>query len=100
MANSIKLRNYIKGAGVYMKEYKFALVGATGLVGRTAIQVMEEMKLPFSKIVFFASERSAGKTITFEALENFKVVNGKIVESWGSWPDKGIEIKLLANETN
>ena len=49
-----------------MKEYKFALVGATGLVGRTAIQVMEEMKLPFSKITFFASERSAGKTITFD----------------------------------
>ena len=43
---------------------------------------------------------ATGKTITFEALENFKVVNGKIVESWGSWPDKGIEIKLLANETN
>ena len=43
---------------------------------------------------------ATGKTITFEALENFKVVNGKIVESWGSWPDKGIEIKLFANETN
>ena len=26
--------------------------------------------------------------------ENFKVVNGKIVESWGYWPDKEIEEKL------
>ena len=25
-----------------MKKYKFALVGATGLVGRTAIKVLEE----------------------------------------------------------
>ena len=32
--------------------------------------------------------------ITFEALENFKVVDGKIVESWGYWPDKEIESKL------
>lgn len=35
-----------------------------------------------------------GKRISFEALENFKVVNGKIVESWGYWPDKEIEEKL------
>lgn len=35
-----------------------------------------------------------GKPISFEALENFKVVNGKIVESWGYWPDKEIEAKL------
>ena len=40
---------------------------------------------------------ATGKTITFEALENFKVVNGKIVESWGYWPDKDIEKKLKAN---
>ena len=32
-----------------------------------------------------------GKRIRFEALEHFKVVGGKIVESWGYWPDKEIE---------
>ena len=37
---------------------------------------------------------ATGKTITFEALENFKVVNGIIVESWGYWPDKQIEEKV------
>ena len=37
---------------------------------------------------------ATGKTITFEALENFKVVNGIIVESWGYWPDKQIEEQL------
>ena len=36
------------------------------------------------------------KKIVFEALENFLVVNGKIVESWGYWPDKEIEQKLSA----
>ena len=35
-----------------------------------------------------------GKRIHFEALEHFKVVGGKIVESWGYWPDKEIEKKL------
>lgn len=37
---------------------------------------------------------ATGKKIDFEALENFKVVDGKIVESWGYWPDKEIEEKL------
>ena len=37
---------------------------------------------------------ATGKRISFEAMENFKVVNGKIVESWGYWPDKEIEEKL------
>ncbi|MGN1433817.1 MAG: ester cyclase [Ruminococcus sp.] len=39
---------------------------------------------------------ATGKHISFEALENFKVVDGKIVESWGYWPDKEIEQKLKA----
>ncbi len=38
-----------------------------------------------------------GKRIAFEALENFRVENGRITESWGYWPDKGIE-KLLRGE--
>lgn len=46
-----------------MKKYKLALVGATGLVGRTAIKVLEEKKLPISEYVFFASKRSEGKTV-------------------------------------
>lgn len=48
-----------------MKKYKLALVGATGLVGRTAIKVLEEYNLPISEIAFFASERSAGSKIKF-----------------------------------
>ena len=39
---------------------------------------------------------ATGKRICFEPLENFKVVDGKIVESWGYWPDKEIEQKLSA----
>ncbi len=46
-----------------MKSYKLALVGATGLVGRTAIKVLEEKNLPISEYVFFASKQSAGATV-------------------------------------
>ena len=52
-----------------MKNYKLAIIGATGLVGRTAIKVLEEKELPISEYVFFASERSAGKKITFKGKE-------------------------------
>lgn len=30
---------------------------------------------------------ASGRRITWEALENFRVENGQIVESWGYWPD-------------
>lgn len=48
-----------------MSEYKLALVGATGLVGRTAMKVLEEKNLPISEYVFLASKKSAGKKLTF-----------------------------------
>ena len=34
---------------------------------------------------------ATGRPVAFEALENFRVADGKIVESWGYWPDKEIE---------
>ena len=40
---------------------------------------------------------ATGKKIRFESLENFKVTDGKITESWGYWPDKQIE-QLLRGE--
>lgn len=46
-----------------MEKYKLALVGATGLVGRTAIKVFEEKKLPIDEYVLFASDRSAGTKV-------------------------------------
>ena len=48
-----------------MKEYSLAIVGATGLVGRTILEVLEEKKLPISKYTLFASSKSAGKIMHF-----------------------------------
>ena len=47
-----------------MKEYKLAIVGATGLVGRTVMKVLEEKKLPVSEYALFASKNSAGQKFT------------------------------------
>lgn len=47
------------------KTYKLAIVGATGLVGRTALKVLEEKKLPNFEYKLFCSKKSAGTKITF-----------------------------------
>ena len=42
-----------------------AIVGATGMVGQTFIALLEEYDFPLNQIYFFASAKSAGKTILF-----------------------------------
>lgn len=48
-----------------MKQYRVAVVGATGMVGRKFLQVLEERRLPVSEYFLFASKRSAGTQVTF-----------------------------------
>lgn len=48
-----------------MKKINVAVVGATGLVGRKMIQVLEERKFPVEKLRLLASAKSAGTTIVF-----------------------------------
>ncbi len=48
-----------------MRQINLAIVGATGMVGRTFLKVLEERNLPVSNYYLFASSRSAGTTITF-----------------------------------
>ena len=47
------------------KIYKVAIVGATGLVGRTILKVLEEKNFKNVQYTLFASERSAGKKLQF-----------------------------------
>ncbi|MDR1650275.1 MAG: aspartate-semialdehyde dehydrogenase [Synergistaceae bacterium] len=44
---------------------KTAVLGATGLVGREMLKVLEQRNFPVTELVLLASERSAGKTIEF-----------------------------------
>ena len=47
------------------KKYKLAIVGATGIVGRTALKVLEEKNLPNFEYKLFCSAKSAGTKISF-----------------------------------
>lgn len=47
------------------KTYKLAIVGATGLVGRTALKILEEKNLPNFEYTLFCSHKSAGTVMKF-----------------------------------
>ena len=47
-----------------MKNIKLAVVGATGVVGRTVLKVLEEKNLPISEYVLFSSSKSAGEKLS------------------------------------
>ncbi len=55
--------------GIIVKKYNVAIVGATGMVGRTFLKVLEEMQLPVENYYLFASKRSAGTKIDFMGKE-------------------------------
>jgi len=47
------------------KKYDVAVVGATGVVGESMLDILAEKKFPVGKVYALASERSIGKTVTF-----------------------------------
>jgi aspartate-semialdehyde dehydrogenase len=49
----------------YMKPIRIAIVGATGVVGRKFLEVLEERKIPIKNLVLFASEKSVGIKLPF-----------------------------------
>ena len=73
-----------------MKEYSLAIVGATGLVGRTILEVLEEKKLPISKYTLFASSKSAGKIMHF--MDSDYVVKGLNENSF----DEGFDFAIFS----
>ncbi len=53
---------------------KLAVVGATGLVGKEVLKVLEERKFPVETLIPVASERSVGNVVAFQGKE-YKVVS-------------------------
>lgn len=51
------------------KKYNVAVVGASGVVGRKMVQVLEERNFPVNQLFLFSSIRSAGKKIPFKGEE-------------------------------
>ena len=53
---------------------KLAVVGATGMVGRVILKVLEERNFPVDELIPVASERSVGKKVEFNGKE-FSIVS-------------------------
>jgi aspartate-semialdehyde dehydrogenase len=66
-------------------KYNVAVVGCTGMVGRTFLKVLEERDFPIDNLYLFASSKSAGKVLKFkgkdftvEELKEDNIKNKKI----------------------
>lgn len=72
-----------------MKTYNLAIVGATGAVGQELLKILAERNFPIGELRLLASERSAGKKVTYQGKEY--TVSATTVDSF-----KGIDIALFA----
>ncbi|MDR3124817.1 MAG: aspartate-semialdehyde dehydrogenase [Endomicrobium sp.] len=71
-----------------MKNYKVAVVGATGAVGLEMIKMLEDRNFPVENIKFLATERSVGKKLTYNGKQ---VPVGVLTKNSG----KGIDVALF-----
>ena len=46
-----------------------AVLGATGVVGRHILEIMEELKIPYNSVKLLSSAKSAGSKLTFDGKE-------------------------------
>ena len=72
-----------------MKKYNVAVVGATGLVGRTFLKVLEEYNFPINNLILYASARSKGKVVTYCGKEY-------VIEELTKDAFDGVEIALFS----
>ena len=73
-----------------MKRPNVAIVGATGMVGRTFVKILEERDFPFDNLYLFASARSAGRKITCKGKEY------TVEELTETSFDRGVDIALFS----
>jgi len=66
---------------------RLALVGATGMVGQVALQVLEERNFPVDELIPVASENSVGKSVRFQG-QDYLIMN--IADALNKKPDLAI----------
>lgn len=74
-----------------MKSIHIAILGATGAVGQTMLEVLLERKFPFRKLTLLASSRSAGKEVTVRG-QTF------VIQEATPLSFKGVDLVLCAAE--
>jgi len=72
-----------------MKKYRVGVVGATGAVGREMIKMLESRNFPVEQVRYLASEKSAGKKLSFLGKE-------VVVEQLKADSGKGLDIALFS----
>jgi len=70
-------------------QYDVAVVGATGLVGETMLEILAEREFPVGSLYPLASERSVGKTIRFGG-------RGVKVQDLAEFDFAGVDIALFS----
>lgn len=73
-----------------MKKINIGIVGATGMVGRNLLKIMEERNFPVKKLYLFASSRSKNQKIKFQNEEY------EVEELTENSFDKAIDLLLFA----
>ena len=71
------------------KQFKVAVVGATGAVGETMLSILAERRFPISELVALASERSAGSYVDFADDE-------VLVQDLATFDPAGVDIALFS----
>jgi aspartate-semialdehyde dehydrogenase len=71
------------------KQYRVAVVGATGAVGEAMLSVLAERKFPASEVIALASERSAGDYVKFGDDE-------VLVRDLATFDPAGVDIALFS----
>ena len=51
-----------------MKKPRIAVLGATGVVGRHILEIMEELKISYESIKLLSSAKSAGSRLNFDGI--------------------------------
>jgi len=69
--------------------YVVAVVGATGAVGQTMLEILEQRKFPVSRVIPLASERSAGSKISFKGKD-------VVVQDLATFEPEGVDIALFS----
>ena len=69
--------------------YVVAVVGATGAVGQTMLEILAERKFPVSELIPLASSRSAGSIVKYEGREY-------VVQDLEQFDPTGVDIALFS----
>ena len=71
------------------RQFKVAVVGATGAVGEVMLAILAERKFPVGELVALASERSAGSLVKFGDEDI-------VVQDLATFDPKGVDIALFS----